>query len=113
MNDMTHKETALEFLRCFSRGDLKTLGGLLGEEFRFRGPRLRCDSRREYLEALAADPPDPSEFEIIGIVGEGREVGVFYEYRKQGVTTAMAQWCRFQGDKISDLLLVFDSRAFA
>ena len=39
-------------------------------------------------------------------------MGLFWEYHKPEFTLLMAQLCRFTGDKIAEILLVFDSGKF-
>ena len=118
---MNRKETALEYVRCFCRGDVTALGELLSEDFRLTGPFLQGVSKTEYLDILRADPSEPCEFTVINIFegdgekdgGDGGEVALFWEYQKPEFTLLMAQLCRFSGGRISEILLVFDSGKFA
>ena len=96
---MNRREVSLEFLRAFCAGDIESLNPLLTDDFRFEGPFHRSDSRSEYLRTLQEDPPE-----------DGDDVCLFYEYSKPQGSVRIAQWNRFRGDKIAQMILVFDGR---
>ena len=79
---MTHSEVALEFLRCFCAGDIGALTALLTEDLRFSGPLYRFDSRKAYLDCLAADPPRPCRYRVLNVTEDGDSVSIFYDYEK-------------------------------
>jgi len=110
---MTHRDLALAYLRAFCAADIDALRPLLAEDLRFSGPLHRFASRAEYLEGLAADPPQASGYEILGMTEADDSVAVFWEYRKPGKPMTIAQLFKFRGGKISDILLVFDTGGYA
>ncbi len=105
-------EKATEFLTCFCNGDIEGLSSLLSEEFRFKGPFIECTSKESYIDSLHEDPPINCQIEILKTFENGEEVGIFYTFNKPNVNTLMAQYFKFNNDKIIETLLVFDSGAF-
>ena len=111
---MTRCDASLEFLRAFCAGDIESLGALLTEDFQFEGPFHHSDSRNAYLRCLKEDPPEEAgDFDVLRVFEDGGEVCLFYEYSKPQGSVLIAQWNRFRGDKIAEMTLVFDGRAFA
>ena len=106
---MNRKDTALEFVDRFCAGDVEALEPLLAEELQLSGPFHRFHSRSEYLQSLRDDPPRKCGYRILSIVEGGDDVCVFYDYEKDEGRMTVAQLCRFNGDQIGEILLVFDS----
>ncbi len=109
---MTQLDLALEFLRRFCRGEVAGLEAVLAEDLRLRGPFGHFDSRADYLASLAEDPPEEATFRILQAFEAGDRVGLFYSFEKPDVTATMAQLCTFADGRITEILLVFDSRDF-
>ena len=110
------KETRLflaeEFIAAYCRSDLARLGSLLSDDFRFEGPLFEAASKREYLECLEQDPPDPrSSYQLLHAYEEDGAVWLAYRFFKPGKSMLIAERCRFHGDKISEVTLVFDGEA--
>lgn len=103
----------LAYLGAFCAGDVDRLESLIGGGFRFAGPFARFDSRRAYIEALRAGPPEPASSGLLDPVEQAGRVAAFYVHRKPGVETAMAQWFAWREGRIVGTLRVFDGRAFA
>ena len=100
---------AEEFIAAFCRCDLERVAQLLTEDFRFDGPLFKASSRAEYMAALEADPPDPrSSYKLLHSVEERGTVLLAYRFTKPAASMLIAERCRFRGDKISELTLVFD-----
>lgn len=110
---MTLQETALNYLTFFCQANIEGLSDLLDEHFRFEGPSVAFDSKNTYIQSLHDNPPTDCQIEIIKVFEEGDTVCVFYTFRKPNVQTPMAQYFKFNGDKICETLLIFDSAAFA
>lgn len=106
---VNRKDTALEFVDRFCAGDIEALAPLLAEDLRLSGPFHRFGSRTEYLQNLMDDPPRKCGYRILSILENGDEVCVFYDYAKDGEPMTVAQLCRFNGEQIGEILLVFDS----
>jgi len=107
---MNNRDTALEFLRCFCAVDLAGLAPLLAEDLRLRGPLYSFDSRNSYLDSLKNDPPEKCTYQVLSVT-EGKDcVSIYYDYEKHDRTLTIAQLFRFENQKISEMLLVFDCR---
>jgi len=52
------------------------------------------------------------QIEVVKTFENGEEVGIFYTFNKPNISTPMAQYFKFDEDKIIETLLVFDSGAF-
>ncbi len=105
---------AEEFIAAYCRNDLARLSSLLTEDFRFDGPLFHSSSRAEYIASLEADPPDPrSRYRLLHSFEEDDDaVCLAYRFHKPGRSILIAERCRFRGDKISEVTLVFDGEAF-
>ena len=100
---------AEEFVRAFCKGNLERIERLLTEDFRFRGPLLAADSRAEYLEALAAEPPSAEgRYDLLGRSADGEGVRLVYRYHKPGASFRIEQSCEFRGSRIRAMELDFD-----
>jgi len=110
---MTNRDLALAYLRAFCAADIDALRPLLAADLRFSGPLHRFASSAEYLEVLAADPPQACGYEILDMAETDDSVAVFWEYRKPGKPVTIAQLFRIRGERISDILLVFDTGGYA
>jgi hypothetical protein len=105
---MTRREVVMEFLRCFSSGDIDALEPLLAEDLQFSGPFHHFGSRYAYIQSLREDPPEKCGYRLISLAESGDDVCVFYDYEKSDKPITVAQLCKFNGRKISEILLVFD-----
>ncbi len=95
----------------FSGGDPEVLRDLLSDTFTFRGPLYRFDSAEEYIIALKADPPEDFEYKMIRFYEDESSACLVYQFIKPGVSTTMTQVFEVDKDKISKILLVFDSKS--
>ena len=109
MSVATRQDAVRRFLQAFCEGDVDGLESLLAEDLQFSGPFHHFGSRFAYLESLRGDPPEKCRFRVLSITESGDDVCVFYDYEKAGQTITVAQLCRFKGDLIGEILLVFDS----
>ncbi len=109
---MKRTETVVAFLDRFCAGDVEGLAGLLADDLEFRGPLHRSRSREAYLDSLREAPPDKVEYEILEMTENQDSVAVFYEYKKTGGSFVIAQLCRFTGERIQSIDLVFDASSF-
>ena len=107
---MNKVEIAKEFIERFCSGDVEGLEELLHEDLHFHGPLFRFNSLSDYLESLRRDPPKKSEFRVLSVTENEEEVSIYYEYGKEDGFLTIAQLFRFESDKISEILLVFDSK---
>lgn len=107
---MKKVEIAKEFIDQFCRGNVEYLEELLQENLHFQGPLFKFSSRNDYLESLRADPPKNNKYRVLSITENEEEVSIYYEYGKANGSLTIAQLFRFEGNKISEILLVFDSK---
>ena len=109
---MNKKDAAIEFIRCFCAADLQGMEDLLAPELKFTGPLFTFDSRQAYLESLQNDPPEQASYRLLSVTDNDDEVAIFYEYDKALDSMTLAQLFRFQGEQISEILLLFDVGKF-
>jgi len=107
---MTNRDIALEFLRCFCAGNVAGLAPLLASNLRLRGPLYRFDSRDSYLDSLKNDPPERCTYQVLSVTESEDSVSIYYDYEKRDRTLTIAQLFRFENQRISNILLVFDGR---
>lgn len=112
MEKMNKVEIATEFIDRFCSGTLEGLEELLLDDFRFKGPLFHFSSREDYLESLHNDPPKHGDCKILSITENSEEVSIYYDYGKEEGCLTIAQLFKFKSNKISEILLVFDSKAF-
>ena len=109
---MNIQKTTLDFLTYFCNSDINRISDLLDDKFHFKGPFIEFDSKESYITSLEENPPINCQIEVQKIFTEGDEVGVFYIFNKENINTPMAQYFKFNKNKIMETLLVFDSKAF-
>ena len=102
------RRLALAFVERFCSGDVDGLEALLHPELEFTGPLFRFDSRRDYLDCLRADPPQPGGCRVLAVSADPEAAAVFYEYQRTNGALAVAQWFRIDGGRIRETRLVFD-----
>ena len=105
---MTNRDRALEFLGRFCDADVDGIEPLLSDDVKVSGPLFSGTSRNQYLRALRSDPPERCGFSLVGLTEEGHSVSVFYDLQKHDLTMRVAQLFRFTGERISEIVLVFD-----
>ena len=110
---MNNQHLVIEFVKRFCAGDIDGLTPLSAAELQLKGPLYQFASRDDYLDALRKDPPDKSGYRLLSVTDSSESVSIFYEYVKTDGIITVAQLFRFKDQKISEMLLVFDSREFA
>ena len=110
---MKNREVALEFVRCFCAADVDGLASLLAEDLEFHGPFSQFSSRDAYLESLKSDPLEKSGYGVLIVTESQERVSIFWQYEKRDGAMTIAQLFRFQNEKISEILLVFDGRGIS
>ena len=110
---MTPLELALKYMEIFFSGkDFEELRHLFAEDFTFRGPLYEFNSAKDYVHSLKLDPPREFTYEIISSFEDSSSARLVYRFNKPGVSTLMAQLFEVSDDKISKIVLVFDTGAF-
>jgi hypothetical protein len=97
----------------FEGGDLDELTRLLAEDLIFSGPFFEFGTATDYIESLKADPPQGFEYDLVRSYEDESSACLVYRFSKPGVSTPMAQFFEVRNGRISRILLVFDTGAFA
>lgn len=106
---MTHREIALEYLKCYCNGHIEGLEPLLSPNLKFKGTLHAFDSFEAYMAGLRIDPPLFCRYELQQIVEDQQSVAIFYKYLKPGGAIQIAQLFKICDEQIAEILLVFDS----
>jgi hypothetical protein len=110
---MSPLELALKYMDLFFTGkNLEELLHFLADDLRFRGPFYEFDTAEAYVSALASDPPEGFEYEVLASFECGSSACLFYQFSKPGISVPMAQLFEVRDGKISRILLIFDTEAF-
>ena len=96
----------------FSGKDLDGLRVLFASNFKFSGPFYTYDSAEEYINTLKSDPPKDFNYKTIASFDEKSSACLIYEFNKPGVNTPMVQFFKISDGKISEILLIFDTKDF-
>ena len=107
---MTNRELAIAYLECFCAGDVAGLAPLLAADLEFKGTLHHYDSRAEYLQSLERDPPGKCGYRVLSVTENDNSVCLFYDYEKPNGVITIAQLFKIVGQKISEVILVFDGR---
>jgi ketosteroid isomerase-like protein len=111
--NMTNRDVAMEYLRCFCAGDIDGLPPLLSADLRFTRTFQTYGSVSEYLDSLRRDPPEKCKYKVLSATEGEDSVAVFYEYQKPDRVIRIAQLFKIRNHKINEVLLVFDGSGFA
>ena len=111
---MTAGDIAKKYMEIFYSGkNIEELNPLLAPNLKFEGPFYKFNSAEEYLNSLKKDPPKAMRYEIIQSFEKGSSVCLIYQFSKPGVSVTMAQLFEMGNDKITKILLIFDTSAFS
>ena len=105
----TNHEIVMQYMDCYCAGDIDGIEPLLAGELVFSGPLHTFESARQYLDSLRADPPEKSHDEILSVTESDDTVALFYVYHKPDRARLIAQMFKSSAEKITAMLLVFDS----
>ncbi len=104
---------ALKYMEIFYGGsDIEALRPLFAKDLTFEGPFFTFDSADAYLDSLRKDPPEGLDYELITTFENGSHVCLIYQFSKPGISIPMAQLFEIEDDKISKIVLIFDTGAF-
>lgn len=106
-------ELALTYMEIvFDGKDVAALRSLLAPDCVFKGPFYEFDTAKAYIESLEADPPEGFEYRILEVFESESSACLIYQFSKPGISIPMAQLFEVTEDKISKILLIFDTGAF-
>jgi hypothetical protein len=106
--ELAHEYMNLVFTTC----ELDLLRNILAEELSFIGPYFTYNKAEDYIDSLKADPPEAFKYEMIKAYEDSTSACLVYRFWKPGIHTIMTQIFEAQNDKITRILLVFDTGAF-
>ncbi len=111
---MKPMDLALRYMEIFYSGkNIDRLYQLFSDDFSFYGPLFQFDSAKDYVKSLIDDPPEGLTYKIIQSFESESSACLVYEFSKPGISCVpMAQLFETNNDKISKILLIFDTRAF-
>ena len=104
---------ANQYMEIFFSGEnLDRLRDLLGDNFHFKGPLFEFDSADAYVKSLKDSPPKNFNYKILHRYDAKDSVCFIYAFSKPGISTHMIQRFAFKNQKITDILLIFDTADF-
>jgi len=110
---MSPLELANQYMAIiYGQQDLALLGQLLADDCHFKGPFYEFNSAEAYIASLKAAPPDDFEYEIIAAYENDSSACLVYQFKRQTISTPMAQVFEVSNNQITGILLIFDSSAF-
>jgi len=106
-------DLALQYMDLFFNGDdVEALRPLLAGDFRFEGPFYTYDSADAYIAALKADPPEDFAYELMHAFENESSACLVFEFTKPGIRIPMIQLFEIKENKITKVLLIFDTGVF-
>jgi hypothetical protein len=107
---MKPMELAHKYMEIFyNGGDIEELSHLFAPHMHFQGPLYVFKTAHEYIGSLKASPPERLGYEIIKEFEDDSTACIFYHFQKDRISTPMAQLFEVENDRISRILLVFDT----
>lgn len=111
---MNALELAHRYLDIFYNGkDPAKLAEILDANFKFEGPFNKCNSATQYVNTLVKDPPRNMQYQIVDQFGDQKSACVIYLFSKDEIKSNMVQYFRIRDNRISEILLIFDSADFS
>ena len=110
---MKSLDLALKYMNIFySNTDIMALRPLLADNLVFEGPLFQFDSARAYLDSLKGDDRAGLAYKIIQSFESESSACLIYQFSKPGISVPMAQLFEIEDDKISKIVLIFDTGPF-
>lgn len=106
-------DLALKYMNIFySSTDITALRPLLADNLVFEGPLFQFDSAEAYLDSLKGDDRAGLSYELIQSFAQESSACVIYQFSKPGISVPMAQLFEIEEEKISKIVLIFDTGPF-
>jgi len=96
----------------YSGSDIEEVREILAEDLTFIGPLYKFNSAEDYINSLIINPPQGMKYEIIRSFEDKNSVCLIYQFSKEGVSVPIAQLFEVVGEKISKIIIIFDTTAF-
>ena len=104
---------AQKFMQIFYVShDFEALADLFTENLQFDGPLFQFKTAKDYIHSLQSDPPNNCTYELLASFETDRSAVLIYNFIKDDLKTPMSQLFEIKDDKISRILLIFDSSPF-
>ncbi len=110
---MSPLELAKKYMHIvFTSGKFDELQDILAHDLKFNGPLYEFYTADSYLKSMQEAPPKEFEYEIIKSYEDESSACLLYNFKKPGISTLMTQTFETQNDKITSIMLVFDTSVF-
>ena len=106
-------ELVNRYLEIFYSGEnIQDLSQLFTNDLKFNGPFYTFGSAKDYISSLLSDPPKDFKYSILYTYENETSACIIYQFSKPGVTLPMTQYFEVKNEKISKILLIFDTGKF-
>lgn len=106
-------EFANKYLEIFYSGkNIQDLSRLFSTDLKFNGPFYTFDTSEAYVNSLLSSPPKNFKYSILHSYENATSACIIYQFSKPGVTLPMTQFFEVKNEKISEILLIFDTAKF-
>ncbi|MEW8506086.1 MAG: hypothetical protein AB2598_05240 [Candidatus Thiodiazotropha sp.] len=102
-----------KYMSCFfGEEPIENMRELLAHDLEFYGPFYEFGSADAYLESLRENPPEEMSYEILKEYSDSNSCCLIYRFKKEDLETVMSQTFEARDNKISKILLIFDTSKF-
>ncbi len=106
-------ELALKYMDIFYyEKDPSLLKDILHEDLIFSGPFFKFNSAKDYIDSLIESPPKDMSYKIIESFENNTSVCLVYVFKKGEIESTMSQLFKVNYGKISEIILIFDTKDF-
>ena len=106
-------DLALRYMEIiYSEEGPQALKEILAEDVRFEGPFFEFDTADDYIAAMEKYPPKDFQYDLVHSYEDQNSACLIYHFTKPGVKTPMMQFFEVDNQRITRILLIFDSAPF-
>ena len=80
--------------------------------FIFKGPFFKFNSAKDYIDSLLEAPPKDMSYKIIESFENENSACLIYSFTKGNVKSKMSQLFKVKDEKISEIILIFNTKDF-
>lgn len=107
-------QLALKYMDIFyGEKDPSLLKDIFHKDLIFDGPFYKFHSAKDYIDSLLEAPPKDMSFEIIESFENETSACLVYNFSKGEIKSKMSQLFKVKNEKISEIILIFDSKDFS
>lgn len=96
----------------YSGKNIQDLSQLFATDLKFNGPFYTFDTSEAYINSLLYSPPKDFKYSILHSYENATSACIIYEFSTTGITLPMTQYFEVKNEKISKILLIFDTAKF-